>query len=252
MRAEILKALEEIEQKEQIKILYACESGSRAWGFASPDSDYDVRFIYARNIVDYLQIDEVRDVIEKPINDLLDIGGWDIKKALKLYRSANAALYEWFQSPIVYRCIDEFYEQIKGNMNEFYSLKSGFHHYLSMSSNIFNNELQANEVKLKRYFYVLRPLFAAKWIYNRQEVPPMEFSKLRTVIDNTEMQNKIDDLLLIKKKSDERALINPIGELQELIQSMLTELEAAANKIVHSKGETDKLNLIFRKFVNGL
>jgi predicted nucleotidyltransferase len=99
----ILEQLEQIEQEEQVTILYACESGSRAWGFPSQDSDYDVRFIYLHKPEWYLSIYDKRDVIERPINNMLDINGWDLRKALNLFRKSNPPLLEWLQSPIQYK-----------------------------------------------------------------------------------------------------------------------------------------------------
>lgn len=100
---EIKQKLLEIEEKENVKVLHAVESGSRAWGFASPDSDYDVRFIYVRRKEDYLRINEPRDVIEWQLDELLDINGWDLKKALIQFHRGNATLFEWTNSPIVYK-----------------------------------------------------------------------------------------------------------------------------------------------------
>ena len=99
----IEQKLKEIEEKENVKIILAVESGSRAWGFASPDSDYDVRFIYVRETKEYLKLNEIRDVIEWQLDETLDISGWDIKKALKLLYKTNPTLFEWFSSPIVYK-----------------------------------------------------------------------------------------------------------------------------------------------------
>ncbi len=105
--AEINVKLDEIEKKEGVRILHAVESGSRAWGFASPDSDYDVRFIYVRPKADYLRLDEPKDFIEWQLDEVLDINGWDLKKALKQFAKGNATLYEWSGSPIVYRTTDD-------------------------------------------------------------------------------------------------------------------------------------------------
>lgn len=102
MHSEIMNKLESIEQEHGIKILYAVESGSRGWGFASQDSDYDVRFLYIHPTDWYLSIEERKDHIEYPINDLLDINGWDIKKAFLLFKKSNPPLLEWLSSPIVY------------------------------------------------------------------------------------------------------------------------------------------------------
>ena len=103
MRKKIKEQLRRIEDAENIKILLAVESGSRAWGFASPDSDYDVRFVYIRSLEDYLRLDAIRDVIELPIDDVLDINGWDLQKTLRLLHKSNPTLFEWFSSPIVYK-----------------------------------------------------------------------------------------------------------------------------------------------------
>ncbi len=95
MIEKIKEALKQVEIANDISILYACESESRAWGFASPDSDYDVRFIYVRSLNNYLSIRDRKDVIEVPVNEIVDISGWDIRKALQLFLKSNAPLYEW-------------------------------------------------------------------------------------------------------------------------------------------------------------
>ncbi len=161
--------LKEMEQAYNVKILYACESGSRAWGFASPDSDYDIRFIYVHPKEYYLSVDEQRDVIELPINDLLDINGWGLRKALRLFRKSNGPLYEWLQSPIVYNQDNEFANDIKNLMPSYFSPRATMHHYLSMAKSVFENDLVGVEVRLKKYFYVLRPILACRWIADRRE-----------------------------------------------------------------------------------
>lgn len=103
MRKIIIEKLQQIEKQENVRILHAVESGSRAWGFESPDSDFDVRFIYVRPRDYYLKLEQTRDVLEFPINDLLDVNGWDLQKALRLLHRSNPSVFEWFKSPIVYR-----------------------------------------------------------------------------------------------------------------------------------------------------
>jgi len=102
MRAQILSELKQVERRENVRILYAVESGSRAWGFASPDSDYDARFVFIRPMHDYLRLRPLRDVIELPIVNDLDINGWDIVKTLNLFRSSNPPLLEWLNSPVTH------------------------------------------------------------------------------------------------------------------------------------------------------
>ena len=126
MRDLIIQKLKEIEQTENIRILHAVESGSRAWGFPSPDSDYDVRFIYVRPPEFYLKLEKTRDVIELPINDMLDINGWDLNKALRLLHSSNPTLFEWMSSPVVYHQT-EYIDQLLPIMDQYFSCKSGLY-----------------------------------------------------------------------------------------------------------------------------
>jgi len=249
MRTTILAKLRELEAQQHIKILYACESGSRAWGFASPDSDFDVRFIYARRADDYLSIAEVRDVIELPINEILDIGGWDIKKALKLFLKSNAPLYEWLQSPIIYFKDDDFVSELHSLMPKYFSPRAGANHYLSMAINTVENDLQKNEVKLKKYFYALRPILACKWIIDKQECPPMEFGILRTLITEIELQTSIDDLLESKSKSDEKALISKIPMMDAWLVRTIEECKIGVLAFEPEKHTVEELNTVFRKYI---
>ena len=152
---ELIKSkLKEIEEKENIKILHCVESGSRAWGFASPDSDYDVRFIYVRPKEFYLRLDKTRDVIEWQLDDTLDINGWDLSKALSLLYKSNPTLFEWNSSPIVYKTTKE-WEQIATIINKYFVAKSGLYHYLSTAKSNYREYLKGEIVRLKKYFYVL-------------------------------------------------------------------------------------------------
>ena len=133
MRDIIAERLQSIEEQENIRILHAVESGSRAWGFASPDSDYDVRFIYVRPRDFYLKLEATRDVLEYPINDLLDINGWDLQKTLRLLHRSNPLVFEWFKSPIVYKNT-HFSGEFISIMENYFLAKSGLYHYLHMAA----------------------------------------------------------------------------------------------------------------------
>ena len=161
MRQRIIEELRGIEKKKNVRILLAVESGSRAWGFASPDSDYDVRFIYVRPQNEYLRLDPLRDVIELPIDDLLDVNGWDLYKTLQLLHKSNPTLFEWFLSPIVY-LETEFADRFRGIMNTYFSSKRGSYHYLIMAERNYREYLRGDTVKVKKYFYVLRPILACE------------------------------------------------------------------------------------------
>ena len=162
----ILAKLKEIEQKEQVKILHAVESGSRAWGLASPDSDYDVRFIYIRRKEDYLRLETVPDFIDWELNEVLDINGWDITKALRHFHRSNAVLYEWCYSPIVYASTPQ-WAQVEQAVRPYFSCKASMYHYYGAANKTYLTYLQGEQVNYKKYFYVLRPLLACQWISQR-------------------------------------------------------------------------------------
>ncbi|MCS7053215.1 MAG: nucleotidyltransferase domain-containing protein [Ignavibacterium sp.] len=156
----ILDKLSHLQSTEDIKILFACESGSRAWGFPSEDSDYDVRFIYIRKPEFYLSIDHQKDVIEHKIEDNLDLSGWDIKKALTLFKKSNPPLLEWLNSPIIYFKDETFYKNLIELLPIYFSPKSCMFHYLSMAENNILTYLNGEQVIRKKYFYALRPILA--------------------------------------------------------------------------------------------
>ena len=153
MKQIILSRLAEIETRENLRIVYACESGSRAWGFPSVNSDYDVRFIYTRPVEWYLSIDEKRDVIEIPIDERLDINGWDLKKALRLIRKTNPPLLEWLGSPIIYYEKYSVVSQLRQFAQKYYSPSACLYHYLHMARGNFRDYLQGDVVWVKKYFY---------------------------------------------------------------------------------------------------
>jgi uncharacterized protein len=236
-------------QKELgIGILYACESGSRAWGFPSPDSDYDVRFIYVHQKEYYLSVDEQRDVIELPINDLLDINGWELRKALRLFKKSNGPLYEWLQSPIVYSENAEFVDDLKNLMPHYFSPRATMRHYLSMAKTVFESDLAGGEVRLKKYFYALRPILACRWIADRREVPPMEFGKLRVLLAN-DLNKIVDGLLKQKAVVAEKYIIKPIEQLHSFIKNEIEYCEKAVPGLASVNADSEMLNNLFRKYV---
>ncbi len=249
MNTQILPLLHEIEEKHNVKILYACESGSRAWGFESPDSDFDVRFIYVHNKDWYLSIGEKRDVIELPVNEVLDISGWELRKALGLFRKSNAQIYEWLQSPIVYMKDEAFHAEMLSLATVYFSPKPGLNHYLSLARNVLETDLKSEEVKIKKYFYALRSTLAALWIVERNEVPPMEFSKLRVLIPNEEIQSELDELLEQKKLADEKTLITAIPFVTDFIAETLAYCYAEKDKLEDERKDVDALNDFFRKMI---
>lgn len=242
----IKEKLNEIEKEENCRILLAVESGSRAWGFASPDSDYDVRFIYVRPKESYLKLERVRDVIELPFNDELDINGWDVGKALKLLHKSNPTVFEWFSSPIVYKTTD-FAERFKPLMLRYFSSKSGLWHYLHMAEGNYREFLKGDIVKAKKYFYVLRPILACRWILEKETPPPMLFSELMESQLPDYLNETVSGLLALKVNSPEVKLIPKIDMLNEYLDSSITEVKELIERLPKETAqgweELDKLFL---------
>lgn len=244
MRETILKKLEEIEKAEKIKILHCVESGSRAWGFASPDSDYDVRFIYLREKDFYLRLDKTRDVIEWQLDDVLDINGWDVKKALQLLYKSNPTVFEWNSSPIVYKTTEE-WQRISPIINEYFSSKHGLYHYLSTAKSNYREYLKGETVKYKKYFYVLRPLLVCEWIIKEGTPPPMLFSDLLKYSDS-EIKPDIDKLLDLKINSPEIATGKRFDKVNDYIEENIVRIEGLVKDFPRDKENSwTNLNEIF-------
>lgn len=202
MRHKVQRQLNDVERRYGVRVLYACESGSRGWGFASPDSDYDVRFLYVHSLEWYLRVDAPRDVIELPIDDELDVCGWEWRKALGLLKGANPTLIEWLDSPVVYRQDDATVQALKKLIPHWFSPLRARWHYYSMARKNFRGYLQGERVRLKKYFYVLRPLLAVRWVEAGKGVPPMRFDELLAGSElEAGLRAEIDELLERKQRA---------------------------------------------------
>ncbi len=245
----IQEKLNEIEHKENVRILHCVESGSRAWGFASPDSDYDVRFIYVRPAEFYLKLEKTRDVIEWQLDDTLDINGWDLKKTLQLLHSSNPTLFEWNQSPIVYKTTDEWH-RISEIINRYFLMKSGLYHYLSTAKSNYREFLKGEIVKLKKYFYVLRPLLACRWILKEQTPPPMLFSELVESCLEPGLKPVVEDLVRLKMQTPEIGEGKRIDVLNEYIDRSIEEIDALIKALPEEcKQGWEELDQVFRSIV---
>ena len=203
MKEEIISHIEELEEKEGIRILLAVESGSRAWGFPSPDSDFDVRIIYIRPQDWYLSIGSKKESIEYFHGDLLDISGWDIQKALRLSAKSNATLFEWNQSPILYKEQPDFRKEFAECYQTFFQPRHALNHYKGIAKNAWSSLDGKKEIKLKRLFYVIRPLLAAKWVILKDEIPPMNIEPLLELVESKETRIKIEQLIQLKSTQTE-------------------------------------------------
>ncbi|WP_017444126.1 DNA polymerase beta superfamily protein [Gayadomonas joobiniege] len=249
VRAEILRRIENAEKAHDVKVLYAVESGSRAWGFASPNSDFDVRFIYVHKKDWYLSVDfeDKRDVIEYPIVDEIDINGWDLRKTLKLFWKSNPAFIEWLQSPIIYLDDGYFAQKARALMPTIASSHKAIYHYLHMARGNFREYLKKDLVPLKKYFYVLRPLLAIMWLEKYDKPAPIEFEELRKLVaDNKPLDEAISDLLARKKVSLEKEYVPAVPVINEFIESELTRHESYTASYKVRNAQFESLNLLFK------
>ncbi|MDD5200944.1 MAG: nucleotidyltransferase domain-containing protein [Terrimicrobiaceae bacterium] len=245
---QIQSELRRIEREHGVRALFAVESGSRAWGFASRDSDYDVHFIYAHDREWYLAVDPQRDVIETSTAGGLDLSGWDLRKALKLLRKSNPSLMEWIKSPIVYRA-DPVFALLFGLLaSEFHSPERSFRHYLHMAQGNHRAHLRGERVRLKKYLYVLRPLLACRWIERGLGPVPMKFQILAdAVIEEANLRFHIAVLVARKRAGEELDAAQKIPAISAFVEQELERLE----KIVPAETvapETGKLDAFFREF----
>lgn len=241
----IPEKLREIETREQVKILHCVESGSRAWGFESPDSDYDVRFVYVRRPEHYLRLDRPRDVIEWQLDETLDINGWDLQKALRLLHGSNPTLFEWDRSDIVYRSTPE-WAGISAAMGRFFSPKAGIYHYLHTARGNLRSYFNGERVKLRKYFYVLRPILACRWILARRTPPPMRFEVLAEACLDRALEPIVAGLLRRKRETLELGTGPRIAALDAYLFASIEELERIVQTLPHEeKGTWEALNGLF-------
>jgi uncharacterized protein len=245
----VRSVLSQVEAERKVRVLFACESGSRAWGFASRDSDYDVRFLYVHERDWYLSVESRRDVIELPIADDLDVSGWELRKALRLLRKSNPPLLEWMKSPIVYRHDPAFVAEFGAVAAEFYSPRRCFEHYRRMAYGNWRDYLRGREkVSLKKYLYVFRPLLACRWIERQLGQVPMLFAQLvESVLDEADVRAALDKLVSRKQAGDELAMAPPDEVLSRFIEAELPRLDAL-NEPEEALGDVDELNRLFRRY----
>ena len=253
IRSQVDAELTRVEAAKDCRVLLAVESGSRAWGFASTDSDYDVRFIYIHRRDWYLSVDLDlrRDVIERPITDELDISGWDIRKALRLFAKSNPPLLEWLGSPIVYREACGFRESLRALLPEYYSPISSSYHYLHMAEGNYKDHLKGEVVWLKKYLYALRPILAVRWLEQGRGVVPMEFDHLLvTIEDKPDLVSEIRSLVSRKMQGDELARGPAVPAISDFLASELSRFASYKPQASDIKHDFISLNNLFRKMLN--
>ena len=239
--------LTEIEKNKNIKILYACETGSRAWGFPSPDSDFDIRFMYMHERDWYLSLSVRKDTIEIMDGDL-DITGWDLKKSLILLKKSNAPLIERFNSPIEYFAVPGFKEEFKKLICNYYSPIAVFFHHHSLAKKFWEELKDKEEIKLKSYFYLIRSLLSWNWIIKDDTVLPMHIEGLMKYVEE-EYKEKLRVLIALKATVGEKYLHKKEEQLNEWILSLFENIEARKEKLAVNNADIGLLNEFFLKML---
>lgn len=249
MQEKIRRTLQEIERQQDVRIIYAVESGSRAWGFASPDSDWDVRYVYVRRPEDYLRVDKIRDTIEGPLDEVLDFSGWDVKKSLMLLRRSNPSLMEWSASPIAYREAPA-WALVREAIPDYFCARSEIYHYYSTAVGNWHKYMEGEQVRLKKYLYVLRPILCTRWIEDRGTLPPVLFDELYAAVLPETMRPTVDALLQRKKAANESGLTAHIPALDDFLLGEMARIRES----VEAMGRVELpawegVNRLFRRVI---
>lgn len=250
MKKKILTSIDQIEKEYRVKIILACESGSRSWGFPSKDSDYDVRFLYVNTRDWYLTISEKSDVIELPINDELDINGWDLRKALKLLRKSNSPLLEWLSSPIQYRDWNSAVDPIIKLSKKAFMPKSSCYHYLSVARNCISTFQNDEKIKLKKYMYAIRTILCCQWIVENLNQPPMHINDLISeLLAEDDLRETIRRLISIKMEHTEKYLVQRSPIIEKYVADQLDDLSKRIPENF-TKPEIEEFDKVFRKVLD--
>lgn len=247
MKEKIIKYLNELEQEKGIEILLACETGSRAWGFPSPDSDYDVRIIYKHNKNWYLSLVEEKDTVEYFLeNNDIDISGWDIRKCLKLLWKSNPPLLERIQSPIIYKVDESFLNSFNALATKSYSRIATIYHYSSMAKKSYDEINNVEEYKLKKFFYALRASVACLWILEKEEMPPIQFGKMLNELNiDSVIRNRVVELIEFKSTCSESYLHKGESEIIEFMKGCIDRAENESKQLPSSEVKISDLNEFF-------
>lgn len=242
----VLETIHQIEKEYEVKILFACETGSRAWGFPSPDSDYDIRFIYMHERDWYLSLNEKKDTIEFILNEELDVTGWDFKKSLMLLKKSNAPLIERFQSPVEYYSVEKFKKNFKHLINEYYSPAAVFYHHHSLAKKFLEDIKDENSFKLKKYFYFIRSLLSCNWILKNDDVVPMHMDGLMELIE-ADRKQQLNELITLKLSVDEKFLYTVEKNLHAWLMKLWETIDASKQNL---KGNSNSYTLLNDFFIN--
>ncbi|PKL74324.1 MAG: nucleotidyltransferase [Candidatus Melainabacteria bacterium HGW-Melainabacteria-1] len=231
-----------------VQLLYACESGSRAWDMASPDSDFDIRFVYLHPQPAYLALDPPIESINQ-LDGLLDYGGWELRKTLGLLRQSNATVFEWLNSPMVYVEPQPCIQQLQAAAEIYFSPRKVAHHYLGLTRK-FIPRLEAETPRLKDFFYALRSLLCAQWVLTQESPPPLPLPELLPLVSEPGFEAALGELLTAKRQAMEQALCPVPPIVMTWLRGQFLALETHADELPVRQGDTAWLNQLFVDALN--
>lgn len=246
MQEVILEALRTLEAETGCRVLHACESGSRAWGFASRDSDWDVRFVFAWPRDAYLRVQLPASTLTRQLPGDLDVSGWDLRMALSHFAKSNASFLEWLGSPMVYRQDADFREALERLRAGHFQPRAAMDHYLGLAKSLWRSGGEDGPINGKRCLYVLRAVLAAQWALEKGFQPPVPFVELLAPADAAGLRGEIDALLAAKGAGSETDAFPVSGDLRGFVAERRTALEAAAQTMQGRPADTGDLDRLFR------
>ncbi|WP_216830227.1 nucleotidyltransferase domain-containing protein [Alkalihalobacterium elongatum] len=251
MKEKIVEALSRIEAEHEVKIIYACEAGSRAWGTASEESDYDVRFIYIHPVSWYLSIEQKREVMDIQLTAELDMVGWDMRKTLALLKKSNPTILEWLQSRIVYHENPLIVAECKSLSKKTFSEKTCLYHYLNMAKRNAKGSFHSPDAyaNVKLVLNVVKPLLACRWIKKYHSMPPNEFVYLMDHIPKSGvLRTEVEAILEKKLKREKEISINELGAIQKFIEEQIGCLTDYVKRLEENKkADTDAFDQLFQR-----
>ena len=245
---EIGQLLDRLEVEHGFRIVYACESGSRAWGFASPDSDYDIRFLFVRPPRCYLSVVQGTEAIDLPLVGDLDAGGWDVRKAAGLLGKSNGALVEWLHSTIVYRQAPGFLDRWRRAASEVFSPKASADHYRGLAKQMLLTKLDRPQVRAKDYLYALRATLAARWVQDGRGIPPVPFAELLCMADES-VRALVPGLLKHKEATAESETMQRIPHLDDFLRQAMQDTERRLSITPAGVSRVDAVDELLRREV---
>lgn len=241
----ITDELERIQSEEGFKILFACEAGSRVWGFSSPNSDFDVRFVYLRPVGDYLRLEERRDVYERVLYDEIDVVGWDLTKFLRLLRGSNPSTIEWLSSHDVYY-EDSRFQKVRELLGDCFDPLSSAYHYFGMAKQHDMRYLKNEMLSAKKYLYIIRSILAINWCITRFEPVPMRFDDLKNAMMPKDLLPNVDRMLASKRSTSETHMTEHDDGLDAWIHEEMGHIPTDLKQFTHKpKIEWERIDKVF-------